>query len=207
MALEDRDRWEERYRSGRRSPNEPPSEFLAAHADLISGRVLDVAAGTGRNALFLARRGAIVEALDISFTGLRLARQEAAAEGLTLLAAQVDLEDFPLPRRRYDAIINIRYLQRSLFVPFRQAIKPGGVILFETFLIDQQADQRAPHCRVSAAARRAAGSILGLRCSDLRGGILPNLVRAVVSGAHDCALPDPGAGLSFPTLCDKCPVQ
>lgn len=139
MALEDRDRWEERYRSGRRSPNEPPSEFLAAHADLISGRVLDVAAGTGRNALFLARRGAIVEALDSSFTGLRLARQEAAAEGLTLLVAQVDLEDFPLPRRRYDAIINIRYLQRSLFVPFRQAIKPGGIILFETFLIDQQA--------------------------------------------------------------------
>jgi tellurite methyltransferase len=139
MALEDRDRWEGRYRSGRRSPNEPPSEFLAAHADLISGRVLDVAAGAGRNALFLARRGAIVEALDISLTGLRLARQEAAAEGLTLLAAQVDLESFPLPRRRYDAIINIRYLQRSLFVPFRQAIKPGGIILFETFLIDQQA--------------------------------------------------------------------
>lgn len=139
LALEDLHCWEERYRSGRHSPNGPPSEFLAAHVDLISGRVLDVAAGAGRNALFLARRGAIVEALDISFSGLRLARQEAVAEGLTLLAVQADLESFPLPEQRYDAILNIRYLQRSLFVPFRRALKPGGIILFETFLIDQQA--------------------------------------------------------------------
>ena len=138
MALEDRSRWEDRYRSGRRSATEVPSEFLRAHAGLLSGRVLDVAAGAGRNALFLARRGLVVEALDISLTGLRLAREAARAEGLTLLAAQVDLESFPLPRRRYDAIINIRYLQRSLFTPFRLAIKPGGIILFETFLIDQQ---------------------------------------------------------------------
>lgn len=138
MALEDRERWEHRYRSGRRSATEVPSEFLHAHAGLLSGRVLDVAAGAGRNALFLARRGLLVEALDISLTGLRLAHEAARAEGLTLLAAQVDLESFPLPRQRYDAIINIRYLQRSLFAPFRLAIKPGGLILFETFLIDQQ---------------------------------------------------------------------
>ena len=138
MALEDRQRLEGRYRSGRRSATEAPSEFLVAHAGLIAGRVLDVAAGAGRNAVFLARRGAVVEALDISLTGLRLARDVAVAEGLSLLAAQVDLESFPLPRRRYDAIINIRYLQRALFEPFRQAIKPEGIILFDTFLIDQQ---------------------------------------------------------------------
>jgi tellurite methyltransferase len=39
---------------------------------------------------------------------------------------------------RYDAIINIRYLQRSLFAPMQRAVKPGGIILFDTFLIDQQ---------------------------------------------------------------------
>jgi len=138
MALEDRRRWEDRYQGGRRSATEVPSEFLRAHAHLLSGRVLDVAAGAGRNALYLARRGLVVEALDISLTGLRLAREAACAEGLTLLAAQVDLESFPLPRRRYDAIINIRYLQRSLFVPLRVALKAGGILLFETFLIDQQ---------------------------------------------------------------------
>ncbi|MFN8626783.1 MAG: class I SAM-dependent methyltransferase [Candidatus Binatia bacterium] len=139
MAREDRHRWEERYGSGRRSATEVPSEFLRAHAHLLAGRVLDVAAGAGRNALFLARRGLTVEALDISLAGLRLAREAARAEGLTLLAAQVDLESFPLARRRYDAIVNIRYLQRSLFLPMRHALKPGAILLFETFLLDQQA--------------------------------------------------------------------
>jgi tellurite methyltransferase len=138
VALEDRHRWEARYGSGRHGATEAPSEFLRAHAHLLSGRVLDVAAGAGRNALFLARRGLVVEALDISFTGLRRARDAARAEGLRLLAAQVDLESLPLPRRRYDAIVNIRYLQRSLFAPFRLALKPAGLLVFETFLIDQQ---------------------------------------------------------------------
>lgn len=160
VGLDDRDRWEDRYRSGRRCATEAPSDFLVAHAGLISGRVLDVAAGAGRNALFLARRGVMVEAFDISLTGLRLARAAAAAEGLALLAAQVDLESFALPRRRYDAIINIRYLQRSLFIPFRRAIKPGGVILFETFLIDQQSisKHRNPAYLLQRGELRAAFS-------------------------------------------------
>ena len=138
MAREDRERWEERYRNGQRCGTDLPSEFLAAHADLIGGRVLDVATGAGRNAVFLARRGAVVEALDISLTGLRLAQEIARTEGLRLFPAQVDLDNFPLPECRYDAIINIRFLQRSLFVPFRGALKPGGVVLFDTFLLDQQ---------------------------------------------------------------------
>jgi tellurite methyltransferase len=112
---------------------------LIAHAELIHGRVLDVAAGAGRNALYLARRGNIVEAFDIALTGLRIARAAAAAEGLAVHAVQADLESFPLPRDRYDAAINIRYLQRSLFAPLQCAVKPGGVIVFETFLVDQQA--------------------------------------------------------------------
>ena len=108
-----------------------------AHASLIHGRVLDIAAGAGRNGLFLARRGDIVEAIDISLTALRRACAAAQAEGLQLFAVQADLEAFRLPTDRYDAAINIRYLQRSLFEPLQRAVKPGGVIVFETFLIDQ----------------------------------------------------------------------
>jgi len=134
---DDRQRWEDRYSTGSRRPDEGPSEFLVLHADLITGHVLDIAAGVGRNALFLARRGNLVEAIDISFTGLRTLRAAALAERLDVHAVQADLESFPLPTDRYDAVINIRYLQRSLFAPLRRAVKPGGIILFETFLIDQ----------------------------------------------------------------------
>jgi SAM-dependent methyltransferase len=136
---EDRQRWEERYSGGRRHLDEGPSEFLVLHAHLVKGRVLDVAAGEGRNALFLARRGNPVEAIDISFAGLRTLRAAGLAERLDVQAVQTDLESFPLPLARYAAVINIRYLQRSLFEPIQRAVKPGGIILFETFLIDQLA--------------------------------------------------------------------
>lgn len=133
---EERTRWEDRYAAG--AGGDGPSEFLMAHAALLHGRVLDVAAGAGRNALFLARRGLHVDAIDIALTGLRIAQSTARAEGLQLHGVQADLESFPLPHARYDAAINIRYLQRSLFAPLQRAVKPGGIILFETFLIDQQ---------------------------------------------------------------------
>ena len=135
---DDRQRWEERYRTQQTAAARRPAEFLVAHADLIGGRVLDVAAGAGRNALFLARRGAVVEGIDIAFAGLQMAYAAARAEGLPVLAVQANLQAFPLPRARYDAVINVRYLQRSLFAALQRALKPGGVILFETFLIDQQ---------------------------------------------------------------------
>src|SRR5512135_3442044 len=134
----ERERWEERY-SGGDAGHDPPSEFLVAHAALLHGRALDIAAGAGRNALFLARRGLRVDAIDHTLAGLRRAQTTARAEGLDLRVVQADLETFPLPRDCYDVAINIRYLQRSLFDPLQQAVKPGGVILCETFLIDQQA--------------------------------------------------------------------
>jgi len=135
---QDRQRWEQRYTArSNREAADAPSDFLVAHAPIIHGRVLDVAAGAGRNALLLARRGHIVEAIDISFAGLQLAIAAAKAERLRLLAVQADLEAFPLPADRYDAVINIRYLQRSLLQPLQRAVKPGGLIVFETFLIDQ----------------------------------------------------------------------
>ena len=134
---EDRKLWEERYASGR-SGKDAPSDFLVAHAAQLHGRVLDVAAGAGRNALFLARRGLRVDAVDIARAGLSIAQRAAKAEGLDLRAVQADLESFPLPSDCYDAAINIRYLQRSLFAPLQRAVKRGGIILFETFLIDQQ---------------------------------------------------------------------
>ena len=134
---EDRKRWEDRYAAaGTRSDG--PSDFLAAHAALLHGRVLDVAAGAGRNALFLARRGLRVDAFDIALAGLRIAQTAARADGLDVRLVQADLESLPLPRGCYDAAINIRYLQRSLFEPLQEAVKVGGIILFETFLIDQR---------------------------------------------------------------------
>jgi len=133
----ERARWEERYSTGD-AGHDPPSEFLVAHAALLHGRALDIAAGAGRNALFLTRRGLRVDAIDHALAGLRRAQAAARSEHLDLRTVQADLETFPLPHDCYDVAINIRYLQRSLFGPLQRAVKPNGIILCETFLIDQQ---------------------------------------------------------------------
>ena len=135
----DRDRWERRYADRGRHALDPPSEFLRRHESRIPpGPVLDVAAGDGRNALYLARRGHPVDAIDIAFAALQRVASAARAEGLKLRAVQADLDDFPLPRDHYAAVVNIRYLQRSLFAPLKRAVRPGGLVIFETFLIDQR---------------------------------------------------------------------
>ncbi|HXQ23822.1 MAG TPA: class I SAM-dependent methyltransferase [Candidatus Acidoferrales bacterium] len=171
---DDRQRWEARYAHAHGAGREAPSEFVVMHADRLRGRILDIAAGAGRNALFLARRGNLVEAIDISLAGLRLAQAAARAEGLRLTAVQADLESFPLPVERYDAVINIRYLQRSLFVPTQRALKPGGVVLVETFLIDQQriGHPRNPDFLLQRGELRAAFSHFELLVYEE--GLLPS---------------------------------
>lgn len=138
MSQEDRKRWEARYATRAAAlAADPPSPFVREHASLFSGRVLDVAAGAGRNAVFLARRGCVVDAVDIALGGLRAAVAEARRSNLGLRAIQADLETLPLPPAHYDGVINIRYLQRSLFPSLRRTVRPGGIVLFETFLVDQ----------------------------------------------------------------------
>jgi SAM-dependent methyltransferase len=136
--MSERRDWETRYRD-RHDGEQPPSRFLLAQLGrLPAGRVLDLACGAGRNALLLARRGFVVEAIDFSRTGLERLAQLAHREHLPVRLVQADLEHFPLPSARYGVIVNVRYLQRELIAAMKRAVRPGGVVLFETFIRDQQ---------------------------------------------------------------------
>lgn len=146
---DDRKRWERRYAErlaagGQGAAAQEPSAFLVEHLEKVRGRILDVAAGTGRNTLFLARQGRRVDAVDISFTALQSLRRTATREKLAVNVVQADLQFFPLPVGLYDAVLNIRYLQRSLFGPLVEALRPGGILLFETFI---EAPEGANHTR------------------------------------------------------------
>jgi len=139
MTHEDRSRWDERYRDGDWADiNEPATILKDAEAWLDPpGLVLDVACGAGRNALYLARRGFSVVAVDISGEGLQRLSQRARAERLDVLPVHADLEQFRLPAETYDVIVNTRFLLRSLFPAIRSALKPGGLLVFETFNVDE----------------------------------------------------------------------
>lgn len=139
MARDDRARWDERYRIGDWADIDEPSAILTDALPHLEppGRALDVACGAGRNALALARRGFTVIAVDISWEGLRRLARRARAQRLDVHPVHADLERFALPDAAFDVIINTRFLMRSLFPVFRRALRQGGLLLIETFNVDE----------------------------------------------------------------------
>ncbi|MGE0608095.1 MAG: class I SAM-dependent methyltransferase [Pirellulales bacterium] len=90
------------------------------------GRALDIAGGTGRNALWLARRGLEVTLADISETALRLAVDEALKRGLPLTTRSADLEVDPLPAGPWDLIVSCHFLWRPMYAAALEQLAPGG---------------------------------------------------------------------------------
>ena len=88
--------WDQRYSGDELAYGSAPNEFLSAMADQLPsvGRALDIGAGEGRNALFLASRGLDVLAVDQSEVGMLKAQRLAHERGLTLRAQAADLRDF-----------------------------------------------------------------------------------------------------------------
>lgn len=132
--------WDERYRAEETAPERGPASFLVAHRFLLPprGRALDVAMGTGRNALYLASLGYEVTGIDVSGVAVERCRQEAARRGLRIEAVHADLESYRLPQAAYDVVINFYYLQRNLAPQLEGALRPGGVLVFESFTREQR---------------------------------------------------------------------
>jgi SAM-dependent methyltransferase len=137
--VSERTRWEARYAARTDAPADAPSSLLTGHRHLLppAGRALDLACGEGRNALWLARQGFVVDAIDFAFAALSRLGAAARRERLAVHPFQADLEHLSLPDGRYAVVVNIRYLQRSLFAALQRAVEPGGVVVVETFLRDQ----------------------------------------------------------------------
>jgi len=130
--------WDERYRLGLTMPDEPAA-LLVENLSLLpkGGKALDIAMGTGRNALYLASLGFRVTGIDLSAVAVEKCREKAERLDLPIEALVADLEHHPLPSEEYDLIVNFYYLQRSLAPQIVAGLKPGGVLVFETFTIDQ----------------------------------------------------------------------
>lgn len=137
--MSDRERWEARYNTSDRVYNEKPVEFLRAGIDYLpnKGIALDIAAGEGRNSVFLAQHGLEVIALDISERALQKCLLLADERGVRVNVAVVDLTNFLIPKESFDVIINFNYLQRSLARPIIEGLKPEGWLLFETLTTEQ----------------------------------------------------------------------
>jgi len=108
----------------------PPSDWVVRWTPLLppGARVLDVACGHGRHVHWLAQAGHRVTAVDRE--AALLAPLAALAE---TLAADLEADPWPLPGRRFDAVVVTNYLWRALFPALKAAVAPGGLLIYETF--------------------------------------------------------------------------
>ncbi len=132
-------RWDERFGRKEFALGKEPNSFLKKHIRLLAeGKALDIAAGEGRNAVFLAQNGFEVDAVDISKKGLEKARKLAREKGVKIKTLLVDLTRYPIARERYDLIINFYFLKRRLVPRVRNGLKKGGKVIFETYILEHR---------------------------------------------------------------------
>jgi len=123
-----------------------PAELLLDHIGLLKSLerslpVLDLACGNGRNGLVLAPLGILVEFADKSSESLTVVRRRLAKGNLPGKVWQVDLEqheDRVFSGKHYSAILGFCYLHRPLFPGLKEALMPGGLVIYETFTDEQQ---------------------------------------------------------------------
>lgn len=168
----EREKWEQKYQSGARPHDGPPSGLLRRWLPALPrGRALDVATGLGRNAIFLAKAGYQVDAIDISPTGLRAAARKARRRGVRVNWIEADLDAYALPKARYDLVVNAFFLKRRLLRALKAAVKPGGIMIVETHLESSTPDG-APSSRGYRLGRGELGRrFRGWEVLDLEEGL------------------------------------
>jgi SAM-dependent methyltransferase len=136
MAEADRDKWNDRYRSGAYADRRHPSALLERWIERIPpGRALDLACGSGRNALFLARRGFEVDAVDISNEALARARDRARGAGLKVNWIEHDLDQPLALGAEYALILVVRFMNLPLIAGLSARLAPGGFLIVEQHLV------------------------------------------------------------------------
>ena len=161
VTRSERERWDERYRTEEFEPSMSPSPLLRAYIDALpSGRALDVATGTGRNALALAENGHDVDAIDISEEALERAREnerernrkrergnrsERSEDGpLAIKWIRADSDEYDFPESTYAAVNVSYYHGLDRLADIKQALSPGGMLLYEHHLRSAEAIESGP---------------------------------------------------------------
>ena len=162
--------------------NSSPSQFLVDNISLLPrGKALDMAMGSGRNAIYLANNGFEVEGVDISKNAVDSALQKAAENEVTIQAKVVDLEQaYQIRPSFYDIIICFNYLQRSLIPQINNGLKTCGMVVYETFTIDQPKFGKPNNLDYLLKYNELLDMFRDFRCLRYREGIFENS-RAIAS--------------------------
>lgn len=131
--------WDERYSAEEYAYGTDPNDFLAEHVNKIpKGKVLCLAEGEGRNAVYLAGQGYTVTAVDASAAGMQKAQRLASANDVSITTVVSDLANFQIEPDSYEGVVSIfchvpRDLRARLHRDVVAGLKPGGVLLLEAY--------------------------------------------------------------------------
>ena len=141
-----RQRWDQRY--SETLTGQPPAAVLSAHLHLLpaAGTALDLACGLGANALLLARRGLATWAWDISPIAIARLDEYARKSGIAIQTEVRDVVSRPPEPAGFDVIVVSRFLERSLAPALQAALRPGGLLFYQTFtkLRTEEGDASGP---------------------------------------------------------------
>jgi SAM-dependent methyltransferase len=135
--------WDQRYSADEYIYGKDPNEFLAnAVGNIPKGKVLCVAEGEGRNAVFLAEHGYEVVAVDSSSVGLGKAAKLAQDRGVSIQTIVCDLAHFDIDPQSWDGVVSIfahvpPQVRRQLHKRIVSGLRPGGVLILEAYRPDQ----------------------------------------------------------------------
>ena len=146
-----------------------PSPWLLRWAHLIApgGQVLDLAAGSGRHTRWLAEQGFAVTAVDRDADAMR-----ALADCATTIVADLEQGPWPLPHRRFDAVLVTNYLWRPLLPAVVASVGDAGVLLYETFAQGNETIGRPASPDFLLAPAELLGAAAGLRIVAYENGFL-----------------------------------
>ncbi len=135
--------WDERYDSEQYAYGKQPNDFLAQqYQQLPKGNVISLAEGEGRNAVFLAKMGYSVTAVDGSKVGLEKAAKLAIEHNVNIELIHADLAEFDFGEAKWDAVVSIycplpSAVRSAVYKRAVKGLKPGGVFLLEAYTPEQ----------------------------------------------------------------------
>jgi SAM-dependent methyltransferase len=131
--------WNERFAEPEHAYGTEPNDFLREWAGRVPmGKVLCLAEGQGRNAVYMAEQGYEVTAVDASDVGLARARELAAERGVHIETCHADLNDFVIEPRQWQGVVSVfchlpDALRRRVHTNVVKGLAPGGVLILEAY--------------------------------------------------------------------------
>jgi SAM-dependent methyltransferase len=131
--------WEKEYSAKSLNDTPLPASLLENHINLLTGGLsLDIASGTGQNAVFLSSQGYKVTAVDKSPSAAILANQYSLEKGYEINTVTEDILTFKIEENSFDLIADFYFLEREIIPKIKNGLKKNGLVFFETYTTGQQ---------------------------------------------------------------------